>query len=390
MSIEAPAPVGNMGAPVPRLDARMKVTGAARYASDMPVENPAYAYLVTSAIARGRIKSMKLQEAQSVPGVLHIMTHENTSGDVKESKLFSEGGYSATSIKPLESAKVWHNGQIVAIVIAETFEAARDAAQRINIQYEVEQPSATFDSAGVELQAAVDIKKTHEDPKVGDFEGAFASADVKIDATYTTPTQHHNPIELFATTCVWLGDKLTVYEPSQTMYGIKNGIATQLGIQPDQVRTISNFVGGAFGSKGSLTPRTALTAIAARRVGRPVKLVATRQQGFTIATYRAETKQRVRLGANRDGKLVALAHEGFEVTSRPDNYMVAGTTRRRACMTCRTSIRKSLSCMPTATRQASCAPRLSGPTCSALKAGWTSSLTRSTSTRSSFGARTTR
>jgi xanthine dehydrogenase YagR molybdenum-binding subunit len=119
MSIEAPAPVGNMGAPVPRLDARMKVTGAARYASDMPVENPAYAYLVTSAIARGRIKSMKLQEAQSVPGVLHIMTHENTSGDVKESKLFSEGGYSATSIKPLESAKVWHNGQIVAIVIAE-------------------------------------------------------------------------------------------------------------------------------------------------------------------------------------------------------------------------------------------------------------------------------
>ncbi|MBV8849620.1 MAG: xanthine dehydrogenase family protein molybdopterin-binding subunit [Methylobacteriaceae bacterium] len=325
MSVEAPAATGNMGEPHPRFDARLKVTGGARYASDMPVDNPAYAYLVTSAIARGRIVSINLGEAQNVPGVLHIMTHENTSKDVKDSKLFSDGGFSGTSIIPLQSDKVWHDGQIVAVVVAETYEAAREAGYRVKIEYEAEQPSATFESNGVQVQAAADVKKTHEDPKVGDFDGAFASAEVKVDATYFTPTQHHNPIELFTTTCAWAGDKLTVYEPSQTMYGMKNGIASQLGIEPEQVRVVSNFVGGAFGSKGSLTPRTALTAIAARRVGRPVKLVATRQQGFTIATYRAETKQRVRLGASRDGKLTALSHEGWEVTSRPDNYMVAGT-----------------------------------------------------------------
>src|SRR4051794_6437443 len=325
MSVEAPAAIGNMGEPHPRLDARLKVTGGARYASDMPLENPAYAFLVTSAIARGSIRSIDLDAAQNVPGVLHIMMHENTSRDVKDSKLFSNGGFSCTSIKPLESAKIWHDGQIVAVVIAETFEAAREAGYRIKIQYDAEQPSATFDSAGVQVQAAAEVKKTHEDPKVGDFDGAFAAADVKIDAKYSTPTQHHNPIELFTTTCAWSGGKLTVYEPSQSMYGVKNGVASQLGIDPDQVHSVSHFVGGAFGSRGSLTPRTALTAIAARRVGRPVKLVATRQQGFTIATYRAETKQRVRLGAARDGKLTALSHEGWEITSRPDNYMVAGT-----------------------------------------------------------------
>lgn len=325
MSVQAPAAIGNMGEPHPRFDGRLKVTGGARYASDMPVENPAYAFLVTSAIARGRIASMNLDEAQSVPGVLHIMTHENTARDVKESKLFSNGGASSTSIVPLQSAKIWHDGQIVAVVIAETFEAAREAAHRVKIDYDDEQPSATFDSNGVQVQVATEAKKTHEDPKVGDFDGAFAAAEVKIDAEYSTPTQHHNPMELFTTTCSWAGDKLTVYEPSQTMYGLKNGIASQLGIDPDQVRTVSHFVGGAFGSRGALTPRTALTAIAARRVGRPVKLVATRQQGFTIVTYRAETKQRVRLGASRDGKLTALAHEGWEVTSRPDNYMVSGT-----------------------------------------------------------------
>ncbi|GAC1340669.1 MAG: xanthine dehydrogenase family protein molybdopterin-binding subunit [Beijerinckiaceae bacterium] len=325
MSVEAPAATGNMGEPHPRLEVRLKVTGGARYASDMPVDNPAYAFLVTSAIARGRITSIEVNEAQDIPGVLHIMTHQNTSGDVKESKLFSDGGSSSTSTIPLASDKVWHDGQIVGLVVAETYAVAREAAHRVKIAYDAEQPSATIGSAGVQVQAAADVKKTHEDPKVGDFEGAFAFADVKVDAEYSTPTQHHNPIELFTTTCLWSGDKLTVYEPSQSMYGMKDGIASQLGIQADKVRTVSQFVGGAFGSRGSLTPRTALVAIAARRLGRPVKLVATRDQGFTIATYRAETKQRVRLGATRDGKLTALSHEGWEITSRPDNYMVAGT-----------------------------------------------------------------
>ena len=134
--------------------------------------------------------------------------------------------------------------------------------------------------------------------------------------------------------CVWADGKLTIWEGSQNVTGIKHGLAEQLGMDPEKIRVISPFIGGAFGSRGSLTQRTALIAVAARRLNRPVKLVATRDQGFTIASYRAETRHHVKLGANHNGKLSALIHEGEEVTSRPDNYMVAGTaasTRLYAC-----------------------------------------------------------
>src|SRR5581483_10857786 len=138
----------------------------------------------------------------------------------------------------------------------------------------------------------------------------------------------------FSTTCLWVESGLTVWESSQNVTGFKNGLADQLGIDAETIRVISPFIGGAFGSRGSLTQRTALVAFAARHLGRPVKLVVGRDQGFTTATYRAETRHHVRLGAGRDGKLVALSHEGWEVTSRPDPYMVAGTdasTRLYAC-----------------------------------------------------------
>jgi len=147
---------------------------------------------------------------------------------------------------------------------------------------------------------------------------------VKLEASYATPTQHHNPIELFTTTAAWDGDQLTLYEPSQFMYGAKNNTAKKLGVAADKVHAVSPFVGGAFGCKAQLTPRTGLVALAARKLNRPVKLVATRDQGFTIATYRAETRHRIRMGAQRDGKITSFQHEGWEVSSRPDDYSVAG------------------------------------------------------------------
>ena len=131
-------------------------------------------------------------------------------------------------------------------------------------------------------------------------------------------------MELFTTTCSWSDGNLIVYEPSQFVYGMKNGLAEQLGIRPEDIRVVSRFLGGAFGSKGSA--RTALVALAAKRVGRPVKLAATRAQGFTIAAYRAETRHHVRLGADAQGKLLAYLHEGWELSSRPDNYNVSGAT----------------------------------------------------------------
>jgi len=317
------------GKPTPRIDGVAKVTGAARYASDEPVANPAFAFLVTSTIAKGRVAALRLEKAQAVPGVVDILTHDNVGAQAQPA-LQMDGGPTTTT---LESNQIWHDGQIIAVVVAETFEAAREAANKVEADYVTEPPSATFDSPGVVVEPH---KTTPEksDPKKGDAVAAFAAAPVKIDAHYSTPTQHHNPIELFTTTCVWDGPRLTIYEPSQSMWGLKTAVAKQLGIDPAMVRTVSRFVGGAFGSRGGPTSRTAWIAIAAKRLGRPVKLVATRDQGFTIATYRAETRQRLALGADHDGKLTALIHEGWEVTSRPSGYNVAGvesTARMYAC-----------------------------------------------------------
>ena len=165
---------------------------------------------------------------------------------------------------------------------------AQEGAHLLIVDYDAELPSATFDSPDVEVLAAEDVAKEHEDPSVGDEAAAFTAAEVKVETTYSTPTQHHNPIELFTTLCAWDGDELTIWESSQNVYGVKHGISDQLGIPADKIRAVSPFAGGAFGSRGSLTQRTALIAFAAKRIGRPVKLVATREQGFTIATYRAE------------------------------------------------------------------------------------------------------
>jgi xanthine dehydrogenase YagR molybdenum-binding subunit len=334
MSIAAPEPKANMGQPVPRYDAVAKVTGKAEYAADVPLNRPAFACLVTSSIAKGRIDRFDLEAARQVRGVVDIVTHENAE-KLKEAKLFSDGGYASTTIQPLKSADILHEGQIVAVVVADTFEAAREAAHAVKVSYAVSSPSATFHSLGTESGPAKgQLAQFKEDPKVGDFAGAFDAAEVKLTASYQTPAQHHNPMELFATSCVWNGDSLTVYEPTQYVHGLKNGVAEQLGIDADKVRVINAYVGGAFGSKGSMTPRTAIIASIARRIGRPVKLVATRDQGFTIATYRAETRHQIQLGAGRDGRLTALRHEGAEITSRPDAYAVGGTKTTTRLYTC--------------------------------------------------------
>jgi xanthine dehydrogenase YagR molybdenum-binding subunit len=334
MSIAAPEPKANMGQPIPRYDAVPKVTGKAQYASDVPLANPAYAYLVTSSIAKGRIESFDLAAAKQIRGVIDIVTHENAE-KLRDAKLFSNGGYSATTIQPLKSPEIAQDGQIIAIVLADTFEAARQAAHLVKVTYTAAAPAATFDSPGTaSAPARGQLAQFKEDPEVGDFAMAFDAAEVKVSAAYETPAQHHNPMELFATSCVWNGDSLTIHEPSQYVYGLKNGVAEQLGIDAEKVRVVSAYVGGAFGSKGSMTPRTAIIASIARRLGRPVKLVASRAQGFTIATYRAETRHRIKIGAGRDGRLTALRHEGWEISSRPDAYAVGGTkttTRLYAC-----------------------------------------------------------
>src|SRR3954469_24220788 len=234
MNRAAPQPKDNMGEPAPRLEARLKVTGEARYASDMPVSNPAFAFLVTSPIAKGKITNIDLSDAKAVPGVLEIFTHENT-GDLKNVKYAPGGGGMTTSMQQF-GPKIQHDGQIVAIVVADTLEQAREAAYKVQIDYDAETPSATFDADGVEEKT---VKK--ELPKGGNAEQEFDKSEIKLEADYGTPTQHHNPIELFTTTAVWNNGEVTIYEPSQFMYGLKNNAAKKLGIEPDRVRAVSYF-----------------------------------------------------------------------------------------------------------------------------------------------------
>ncbi len=316
---------GGMGDKVLRIDGRQKVTGAAQYPSDMPVSHPAYAYFHTSAIALGQITAIDERDARAVTGVLDIMTWQNTAGQLAPIKIFSLGGPALTSIQPLQSAEIHHDSEIIAVVLAESYEAAREASHRLIVTYAERKPAATFGDPGLVAEDAKKADPRFEDAKVGDAAGAFVVAPVKVDQHYATPIQHHNSMELYTTTAQWHGDELTIYEPSQFIVGMQHGIAAQLKIEPAKVHWVSLFIGGGFGAKAGLTPRTALIALAARKLNRPVKLVPTRPQGFTLASHRAETRHHVKLAANRDGKIMALIHEGEEVSSRADSYKVGGT-----------------------------------------------------------------
>src|SRR3569832_2721943 len=244
MNRAAPTPHYNMGRPEPRLDGRAKVTGEARYGSDFGVNDPAYAFLVTSVIAKGRINSIDVRAARAVPGVLDVFTYENTEG--LQQVPFSTGGGGSTQSMQDMGPEIFHDGQIVGMVVADTYAAAQEAASLVKVDYTAETPSATFGSAGLaEENASTANERAKDQPQAGDADAAIAAAPVKLEAEYATPTEHHNPIELFTTTAEWRGDELTIYEPSQFVYGQKASVAKKLGIFGDKVRIVSPYVGGA-------------------------------------------------------------------------------------------------------------------------------------------------
>jgi xanthine dehydrogenase YagR molybdenum-binding subunit len=306
----------NMGKPEPRYEARAKVTGKPLYAADQNFPGERYAYLLTSVIAKGKIVALNLDEAAALPGVIKIYTHENIPAREAVRHLMA-GGPVSDSVLPMSDSGIHYYGQIIAVAVASSFEAAREAAHRIKVTFAEEPAASGIDRAGVEI-ASGDVEQT------GDVEAGLAAAAAVIDAEYTTPTQHHNAMELFSTTALWEGDSLTLHEPSQFVRGLRGAVAMQLKMDPAKIRIINPFLGGAFGGKGLLTQRTAIVAVIARELGVPVKLVVGRDQGFTVATYRAETKHHVRLGADSDGKLTAYGHEGWELTSRADVFLVEG------------------------------------------------------------------
>jgi xanthine dehydrogenase YagR molybdenum-binding subunit len=309
---------GAIGTPVVRRDALAKTLGIARYAADFPHDNTAYAALTLSKVARGRITRLDATAAEAVAGVQMVLTHRSLNADMGEETFVMKGGHMQSSFLPLTSDEIHYAGQIVSLTIADTQEAAEEAARLIAIDYATEAASASIDDAGRTPKAE------EKGIDVGDAEAAYAEAPIKVDATYFTPAQHHNPIELYAASAAWRDGKLLVNLPSQWVMGTRAGLATVFDIPVEDVEIESPYVGGAFGSKASILPHVVLVAMAARRLGRPVKLVVPREAGFTVGSFRPATRSRVRLAATREGKLTAVMHDEAGQTAAIDHVAFMG------------------------------------------------------------------
>lgn len=321
-----------IGTPVSRLDGEAKATGAARYSADVVLPGMAHAAIVTSTIARGRITAIDTAEAVSCRGVLLILSHE-TMPRLRRNLVpqIGSGRWSVgRDFRPLQDERIHFAGQPVALVVAETMEEAVDASSRVRVSYNAE-PAATDLRAALAQGAAKPAR-----PRVGTADyargaaaAALDAAPVRIAAEYGTPPQTNNPLGLFATAAAWDGEELTLYDANQFTWNIAKSAAVVLGLPLDRVHVVSPVVGGGFGAGLRAWPHTWLAAVAAREVGRPVKLVLPRAQMFTAVGRRAQTVQRVSLGAERDGRLVAIVHEAAHDTSREENFTEAlgGATR---------------------------------------------------------------
>jgi xanthine dehydrogenase YagR molybdenum-binding subunit len=313
-----------IGQPIDRVDGGLKVTGRATYAYEYAEGGkPAYGYIVGAAIAKGRIAEIDTVAAERAPGVLHVMTYRNAPAQAAfGSPVTPTAPEVFTRARPvLADDRVRYYDEPVALVVAETFEAARAGAGLIEIRYD-EEPGA-FDLRE-HLRAAYKPLRTNAgfatDSAHGDLEPAFAAAPVKVDASYTTPYQNHNPMEPHATLAIWSGDELTLYTSAQTLANIRAGIASTLRIPPERVRIVSRFVGGGFGSKLIVHADAVLAALAAKVLQRPVKVALTRQQMFANTGHRPMMIQQVRLGTSPDGRLVAIGHDVLSSTSRFEEF----------------------------------------------------------------------
>jgi xanthine dehydrogenase YagR molybdenum-binding subunit len=283
-----------------RVDGHLKVMGAASYPIDVTLPGLAYAALVQSTAASGRIRQVAVTAAERAPGVLAVITHDNAPA-LARAPMTPLG---PSPLAPLQNDVVLHYGQHVAIVVAETLEQAQAAAGLVEVTYEPEPPVLAFDDA----RARRVSNNRVPDHVRGDVARALASADVQIRQTYTTAANTNNPIGLFATVAAWDGDALTVHDTTQWPHGVRDSLASAFGVDPAGVRVLAPFVGGAFGAGLRVWPHVALTALAARVTNRPVRLVLTRAQMFTSVGHRPNTVQQVSLGAARDGRFTALEH----------------------------------------------------------------------------------
>jgi xanthine dehydrogenase YagR molybdenum-binding subunit len=329
-----------IGPPLDRVDGRAKVLGQATYSAEVPAGSVAYGVIVGATISRGRVTAIDASEANAVPGVLAVLTHENAprlpgAAEKKEN---------ARVVQLLQDASVAYDGQPVALVVADSLEAAQHAAALVRPTFEEEHAESRIEPvAGTAFVPKPSGPRPSSDSHRGDFDRAYEAADVRVAQRYTMPIENHNPMEPHATLAVWQGpDRLALYDATQWVFGVQQRAAQIFGIPPDNVRVVTKFVGGAFGCKGSAWSHVFLAAMGAKVTGRPVKLVLTRQQMFQSVGYRPQLVQEIALGARHDGTLVAVKHDVLSQTSRFDEFMEPAAYATRmlyACDNVRTSHR---------------------------------------------------
>jgi xanthine dehydrogenase YagR molybdenum-binding subunit len=310
-----------IGKEMSRVDGVAKVTGKAKYAAEFRVPNLAYGFIVLGTVAKGTIKAIDTREAERAPGVVRVFTHLNTpklgpKTVTEDAPPRGARDERDKSFRALQSDRIYFNAQPVALVVAETYEQARYASRLVKVNYNAEKHST--DTEAVRGRARLPPRSSQK-PR-GNPEEAMRVAPVKIEAQYRIPIEHHNPMEPHAAVAVWQGDKLTIFDKTQEVYGVRAHLAAAFGVPEENVSVISPYVGGAFGS--SLRPNyyPSLTALAARELKRPVKVVYTRTQMYTGHGYRPHTIQKIALGAERSGKLTTMIHEAVHNTSSFEEF----------------------------------------------------------------------
>jgi xanthine dehydrogenase YagR molybdenum-binding subunit len=312
-----------IGRDTPRVDGPKKVCGAATYTSDFNFPGQLYAVPVEATIANGRIVKIDASEAEKMPGVRAILHRENIGPIHRSVREPGFQGITEERRPPFEDDVVRYYGQYVALAVAETFETAKAAADAVHVTYDAQTPNVAAeleaDEESEEVATTFGPRKRLQEER-GDAEDAFNAAPMKLDETYVTPTETHNPIELHATTAMWDGSTLTLYDATQGVVNCRSVLAQMFGLPQENVRVISKFLGSGFGGKLWPWPHTPLAAAAARKLGRPVKLVVSRKMMFQAVGHRPRTEQRVRLGATPEGKLVALLHDYVYQLSMSDAH----------------------------------------------------------------------
>ncbi len=303
-----------IGKEITRVDGILKVTGAAQYGVEYPLENMAWGVGIGSTVAAGKIAKIDSSAAEKMPGVLAVLHHENTEKLFRAANSFEEGSRPGESRPPFEDDQVYYYGQFVALVVADTFERAQAAADHVIVKYDARNPDVSFDKLEPKDPPAVKNER-------GNVDEALSNAAVKLDVTYETPVETHNPMEMHGTIAHWTKEKLTLYETSQGVVNHRNVAAEMLNLPRESVQVISRFIGSGFGSKLFPWPHSWMAALAAKHLKRPVKVSVPRSMMFTTVGHRPFTRQHIRLGASAEGKLTAFHHEILQPTSMVDDYV---------------------------------------------------------------------